>query len=417
MFYTVSNPLPRSIRTAFSLGGTGNPNNVTDSGQVGVEIVGQVAVVVLPPRISVADAPVIAEMIQTSAAESTSVLVDLTPVLIMDAATARVLRSEQRRCGYAGVRFAVAGADGQPLKVLEILGLAKDLGAYLTRAEALEASRRTTIAPKSVELQVHDLLEQADRADLPAGRREALKRTAIELALPIARTMARRYRQRGEPIEDLEQVASLGLVQAVLGYRPDRGSGFLAYAVPTILGELRRHFRDRTWSVRPPRALQELQSSVVSAWPELAQSLGHVPGDVEIASHLGMDHATVREAMRSGSGHYAVSLDAKVGIGSERTLLDVFGQEDDELESVELRIVVRPIIAALPARDREVLHLRMTTELTQAEIGQRVGLSQMGVSRTLTSALAALRTAIDDGRSAQPTPERRRRRPAETAGA
>jgi RNA polymerase sigma-B factor len=273
--------------------------------------------------------------------------------------------------------------------------MAKELHAYLTLSDALGAGRPSANAPTSVERDVLRVLEKSYADDTPENSREALRRQAIEMALPIARTMARRYQQRGEPADDLEQVASLGLVKAVNGYDPARGSGFLAYAVPTILGELRRHFRDYTWSVRPPRALQELQSETMSAWSELSQRLGHAPAVSELAEYLVIDDQTVREAIGSGRGRHLSSLDASMGDTSERTLHDILGGDDDHYETVELRLTVRPLIDKLPARCREVLALRMTTELTQAEIGDKVGLSQMGVSRCLARTLASLHSALD----------------------
>jgi RNA polymerase sigma-B factor len=352
-------------------------------------------IVTLTGRFSLAEASEVDAAIRTAAVGGNAVVVDLTRTVLIDAMIARVLRTANARCARGGIGFAAAGATGQPLQVLEVLGMAKDLNAYLTAAEAVDdlGHAPTEHARVTLDALVHRLLTQATDPDTSPPERDRLRHEAIEAALPLARSMARRYQRRSEPLDDLIQVASLGLTRAVQGYDPARGSGFLAYAMPTILGELRKHFRDHTWAVRPPRATQELRSAALVAWPDLSQQLGRPPTAAELAAHLGTDRERIDEAILCGSGHRPPSLDAPL-TDSERSLHDVIGAADSNLELAEIRLALAPLMAGLSERTRAILKLRMTTDLTQAEIGARIGISQMGVSRALSSAYAMFRRAL-----------------------
>src|SRR5215218_10259457 len=217
----------------------------------------------------------------------------------------------------------------------------------------------------------------------------------IERYLPLARHVAARYRGGSEPIEDLQQVAALALVKAIDRFDPERGTSFSSYAVPTISGELRRHFRDHTWSLRVPRGLQELAVKVGKAEPALQLQLGRMPTAAELADHLEVSVEDLLEARDAAGANRMSSLDAPVSSDDDEgaSLADLLGTDDDGLENVERVMTVASALAVLDEREREILRLRFTEELTQAAIGERVGLSQMHVSRLIRQALETLRAA------------------------
>lgn len=212
--------------------------------------------------------------------------------------------------------------------------------------------------------------------------------------MPLARQLASRYRHAGEPYEDLVQVACVGLIKAVDRYDPDRGNGFTRYAVPTMLGELKRHFRDKGWSVHVPRATQELVLKVGEALGELPAKLGRSPTPRDIAAAVGAPVEDVLEAMEAATAYEAASLDApRPGGGDEDswTLADSLAEEEHGYELVEIGETLRGTLQALPARERLILRLRFQEDMTQAEIGLVLGVSQMQVSRLIRSALERLR--------------------------
>ena len=217
----------------------------------------------------------------------------------------------------------------------------------------------------------------------------------VERYLPLARHVAARYRGGSEPIEDLEQVASLALVKAIDRFDPSRGTSFSSYAVPTISGELRRHFRDHTWALRVPRDLQELAVKVGKAEGRLQLELGRAPTATELAEHLDCTVEELLEARDAAGANRMSSLDAPVTTDDEggASLADMLGTEDERLEHVERTLAVDSALESLDARAREILRLRFKDELTQAAIGERVGLSQMHVSRLIRQALETLRAA------------------------
>lgn len=321
------------------------------------------------------------------------VVVDLHAVCLIDAAIVRTLRRFAAAAARHGTPFAVADASGQPLQVLDVLGVAKELRAHLTVADAVAELTAAPRGERGIDGTVHALVIEAQ--GWPDGHPERHRgyERAVEAALPLARTMALRYRQHGELLEDLLQVASIGVVRAVHDYDPDRGSGFLAYAVPTILGELRRHLRDHAWSVRAPRRLQELRSEIVQTSPWLAQSLGRSPTRDEIAGHIGADVAQVEQAMQTVSGMRPVSLDAPA-VESGCSLYDLIGASDPALDRMDYRLSLRAMIAALPPEAQELLRLRFDAELTQSQIAAQLDTSQMAVSRKLTAILAGFREAL-----------------------
>jgi RNA polymerase sigma-B factor len=239
-----------------------------------------------------------------------------------------------------------------------------------------------------------------EHAGLPAGdrRREALRDRLVEGYLPLARHIARRFSQRGEPQEDLEQVATVGLIHAVDRFSPERGSDFLSYAVPTITGEVRRYFRDKAWSTRVPRRLKDLRLAIGSAMPHLSQELNRAPTAGELAEHLQRTREEVLEALEAANAYRSSSLDDMlVDDPSSGRLADVLGSADAELEQVEHRETVQPALRKLPERERTIVMLRFFGGMTQTQIAERVGVSQMHVSRLLTRTLATLRADLSDG--------------------
>jgi RNA polymerase sigma-B factor len=223
----------------------------------------------------------------------------------------------------------------------------------------------------------------------------------VERYLPLARHVAARYRGGSEPMDDLEQVASLALVKAIDRFDASRGTSFSSYAVPTISGELRRHFRDHTWTLRVPRDLQELAVKVGKAEGRLQLELGRAPTATELADHLDCTVEELLEARDAAGANRMSSLDAPVSSDDDEgaSLADLLGSEDEGLEHVERTLTVDSALEALDARGREILRLRFQEELTQSAIGERVGLSQMHVSRLIRQALDTLRAASqpDDG--------------------
>jgi RNA polymerase sigma-B factor len=224
-----------------------------------------------------------------------------------------------------------------------------------------------------------------------AGDRAARNRL-IERNMPLARSLAVQYRHAREPLDDLVQVANLGLVKAVDRYDPDRGIAFTSYAVPTILGELKRHFRDRTWSIHLSRAVQESIARVDKATEALRPRLGHDPSAREVAEHCGISVEDVIEARLADSASRTSSLDAPVP-REEGDLNEQLGRNDAGLARVEDALWLEQLASSLSEREREILRLRFVEDLVQREIAERVGISQMHVSRMLRQALAQLSDA------------------------
>ncbi|MGC1213085.1 MAG: SigB/SigF/SigG family RNA polymerase sigma factor [Micromonospora sp.] len=236
-------------------------------------------------------------------------------------------------------------------------------------------------------------------AALPAGHpdRPALRDQVIEAWLPLANHLAFRYSGRGEPNGDLAQTAALGLIKAVDRFDASRGVDFAGFAIPTILGEIKRHFRDRTWNIRVPRRLQELRLRISEANGTLMQTLNRAPTVADIAAHLDITEEEVLEGLEGARAYNAVSLSTPIGDGDSATeLADTLGAEDNEFELAELRVALGPALATLDEREQKILTLRFYGNLTQSEIAARVGVSQMHVSRLLTRALTKLRGQLTD---------------------
>ncbi|MCV7164253.1 RNA polymerase sigma factor SigF [Mycobacterium stomatepiae] len=220
----------------------------------------------------------------------------------------------------------------------------------------------------------------------------------VERCLPLADHIARRFEGRGEPRDDLVQVARVGLVNAVVRFDVETGSDFVSFAVPTIMGEVRRHFRDNSWSVKVPRRLKELHLRLGSATAELSQRLGRAPTATELAAELEMDRAEVVEGLVAGSSYNTLSIDTGGGGGDEedaRAIADTLGDVDASIDRIEDRESLRPLLEGLPERERTVLVLRFFESMTQTQIAERVGISQMHVSRLLAKSLTRLRDQLE----------------------
>jgi len=226
---------------------------------------------------------------------------------------------------------------------------------------------------------------------------QAAREALVERFLPLARQLARRYRRGGEPLDDLIQVASLGLLKAIDRFDPARQTAFSSFAVPTILGELKRHFRDKGWSVRVPRDLQEMTMKVDKAAEEMSRTLGRAPTVDELAERLDLQPEQVLEAREASAAYRAVSLDRPRGDDDEDAegFAAVFGHEDPGFNAAEDSATVSRLMRVLTDREREVLRLRFEEDLTQSEIGARVGVSQMHVSRLIRQAVGKLRAAAE----------------------
>jgi RNA polymerase sigma-B factor len=238
-----------------------------------------------------------------------------------------------------------------------------------------------------------ELLGLAAVQDRPEARREVLEQVVL-LNMGVARSVARRYRNRGIAAEDLEQVAYMALVRAADRFDVSLDKDFLTYAVPSIRGEIKKHFRDHGWVVRPPRRAQELQPQVVAAGQELTHSLGRSPRPSEIAAHLGVDVEEVIEALAMDGCFRPTSLDVPVGDGGSSVLGDLLEGEDTGVHASEARMLLAPVLRELGERDRRILYLRFFEGLTQREIGRELGVTQMQVSRLLTRICETLRDQL-----------------------
>lgn len=226
------------------------------------------------------------------------------------------------------------------------------------------------------------------------GAREALLKRIVVVNMELADTLARRYFGHGEQVDDLRQTAYLALHKAVGRFDPSRGHDFLSYAVPTILGELRRHFRDGCWMVRPPRRVQELQARVMSVTERFNQGHGRDPDPWEMAEELGVDVDDVVEAMSADGCFTPSSIDKPLDEGGQACLADVLGGDDPSFDRVEVHLLLKSLVEDLPERDHLIIELRFFRDWTQAQIGQELGVTQMQVSRLLARILSQLRSQL-----------------------
>jgi RNA polymerase sigma-B factor len=232
---------------------------------------------------------------------------------------------------------------------------------------------------------------------LPEGdqERQRIRGELVELHLPLVEYLARRFRNRGEWLDDLTQVATIGLIKSIDRFDLSRGVEFSTYATPTIVGEIKRHFRDKGWAVRVPRRLQELKLALTKAISDLAQRLGRAPTVAELASHLQMSEEEVLEGLESANAYSTVSLDAPdSGDEDAPAVAESLGMLDDALEGVEYRESLKPLLERLPPREKRILMLRFFGNMTQSQIATELGISQMHVSRLLARTLTQLREGL-----------------------
>ncbi|MFI6786011.1 SigB/SigF/SigG family RNA polymerase sigma factor [Nonomuraea sp. NPDC050383] len=245
------------------------------------------------------------------------------------------------------------------------------------------------------ELTAEELLAEMVRIDTPDSVRERLRERIVEMHRPLAMEIARRYRYRGEPLEDLLQAAYVGLMKAINGFDPTLGHAFRGYAVVTMTGEVKRHFRDRTWAIRVPRLYQERRSELNRLVADLSQTLGRSPTVAELAAKMNISEEDVLLTLDASAAYSTLSLDAPLGTDDDAASLgDVIPEDDDTLSTMVDREAVKPLIDALPSREKHILLLRFFGNMTQAEIAAEFGISQMHVSRILRKVLDQLRAEL-----------------------
>ncbi|GHH47769.1 RNA polymerase sigma-B factor [Streptomyces candidus] len=239
------------------------------------------------------------------------------------------------------------------------------------------------------------LFERLESLEEGTHEHAYVRNTLVELNLALVKFAASRFRTRSEPMEDIIQVGTIGLIKAIDRFELSRGVEFPTFAMPTIIGEVKRFFRDTSWSVRVPRRLQELRLDLAKAGDELAQQLDRSPTVAELAERLGISKEEVVEGMAASNAYTASSLDAQPEEDdSEGALADRIGYEDNGIEGIEYIESLKPLIASLPTRDRQILSLRFVANMTQSEIGDELGISQMHVSRLLSRTLVKLRKGL-----------------------
>jgi RNA polymerase sigma-B factor len=329
-----------------------------------------------------------------------SVLADVGPVaprsIVVELARAR----GHSWARAAGVAFRLAGGTPMVRRILDITGVTAAVEHYESVDEALDPMRPRRQGRRRDEY-AHLAPLFAERIRLPADhpRQCVLRAELITGYLPVAQNVARKHRYRGENLDDLEQAATLGLINAVDRFEPERGFDFLSFAIPTIKGEVQRHYRDRTSTIRVPRPIRELQSRVYQAADEIGQRLSRAATPSELAGHLGVGLDTVIEALQAAYETRLSSLDEPqrgedAGSGDGTRLADAVGVADPELDLVENRETLAPLLDGLPERERRIVLLRFYGNMTQTEIASRMGISQMHVSRLLASTLGKLRRQL-----------------------
>jgi RNA polymerase sigma-B factor len=241
----------------------------------------------------------------------------------------------------------------------------------------------------------HQLFAELGTLQRGSPRRQQVRNALVEIHLPLVRYLAHRFTGRGEPVDDLLQIGTIGLLQSIDRFEQERGLEFSTFATPSIVGEIKRHFRDRGWMVRVPRRLQELQAEIGVGINDLTHRLGRAPTVAELAGHLRLSPEQVIEATDSARAYSAVPIDVPSAT-TGRTIADGLVEPDTALEHVELRHALRPVLAGLTERERQALLLRFVENKTQSEIAQVLGVSQVHVSRLLAKTLAALRDRLPD---------------------
>jgi RNA polymerase sigma-B factor len=251
-----------------------------------------------------------------------------------------------------------------------------------------------TAIEAEADLRAGELIDAMAVLPLDHPDRPVLRARAIEAWMPMARRLTRRYAHRGENFDDLVQTAAIGLIKAIDGFDPERGSDFVGYAIPTILGEVKRYFRDRSWSLRIPRRLQELRLRINAAKGELGHALGRSATVADLSEHLEVSEELILEALEAGYAYRADSLSAPVGDESGITLGDTLRIEEHGYELTEINVVLPRAMACLTEREQRIVTMSFYGNMTQTVIAEQIGVSQMHVSRLLAGALRKLRTQL-----------------------
>lgn len=271
----------------------------------------------------------------------------------------------------------------------------EDLPELAELADLPEIPPYETVGPVDARALSKTLFERLEILEEGTHEYAYVRNTLVELNLALVKFAASRFRSRSEPMEDIIQVGTIGLIKAIDRFQLSRGVEFPTFAMPTIIGEIKRFFRDTSWSVRVPRRLQELRLDLAKAGDELAQRLDRAPTAAELAGRLGITTAEVIEGMAASNAYTASSLDAQPEEDdAEGALADRIGYEDHGLEGIEYIESLKPLIADLSPRDRKILSLRFVANMTQSEIGDELGISQMHVSRLLSRTLVRLRRGL-----------------------
>jgi RNA polymerase sigma-B factor len=327
-------------------------------------------------------------LVDVLAAGAAAVVVDMSGVTLLDCACVTVLVEAAQQAKRQGTDIRFVGAQGRVRRVLEITGAAVELGIDAPRTGV--AGRVCGVAVETVEAVL--AARAAVASDDP--HRQVLRDLAVELCLPLADRLAGYYRHTGQPGDELTQVAAVGLLNAIDRYEPELGTGFLSFAFPTILGELRRHFRDHTWGVHIPCHLQELRLSTNEAADAMTQRLRRAPTVRELASHLATPVEEVSEAMVAAQGYLSASLSQPVVACASIELGDLVGAPDEDLDRVDHYESLGSLMAELPDPEQRVLAYRYFGNMTQTQIAGILGVSQMQVSRLQARALTRLREAL-----------------------
>lgn len=364
-------------------------------------------------------------------AGSTDLVIDLTRSRYLDASAVDILlHIKAVACRRSG-NLRVTGAAGAPLETLKDLNAARQLGVNTatagrhlnkrfertaqqpsqpaaddipaaTTAQTVagvpsQRTRRDGPDPEDCD-EITVMLRRLHAADEPASTRSRLRDEIVRRCLPYAQKLSRRFTGLGEATSDLEQVAALGLLKAVDGFDPRYTCDFRAYATPTIVGELKRHFRDKGWAVRVPRRYQELRMDVARCRDELSQRLGRWPTVSDLANHLDIDTEQVREAMVAANGYRSVSLFTPLGdTANDLGLVDRLGEPEAGYAAVELRESIQLALERLPQREQRIVAMRFFGNMSQSQIAAQIGISQMHVSRLLSRSLTMLRRVLVDG--------------------
>jgi RNA polymerase sigma-B factor len=388
----------RSVSPFPSAGRAVRVEPIGDETQVAVGRCESTETVRLIGVVDLAVSPTVGRILTESVDRSEQVVADVSSVRLLDGAAVNTFMRVKAHAVAGDVGFGVAGARASVLEVLRVTGAAPVLcqepqrqRVPRDRAPAPGGGWRHLVPVDAVA----DLLAATDDLALDDPRRQRAHQQVVELCMPVATHLARRYVNSSQESEDLRQVAALALVKAVRRYDPAVGTDFLGYAVPTVLGELRRYFRDCTWAVRVPRRLKAMRREVIDGRERLTHQFGRRPAPAELAEHLSVPESDVRQTELASANYRALSLDRPRG-QTEMTLGDMIATSDESIDNFENVHTLRTMVAKLPDRERRILELRFGKQCTQSEIATEIGVSQMHVSRLLSRTLARLRRGLLD---------------------